>query len=94
MKKEQYRLSLKAFKEDLVEKGHKFTGDWILAIMACGQCAMTKECFFVNRTSMQREKCARCVVQKKKCENAISEFLLLNNRKSQLNCSFRSIPNE
>jgi len=72
-KKEQYCLSLK---EALVEKGHKFTGDLILVIRACGQCTMTKECFFVNRTSMQWEKCTRCVVQKKKCENVISEFPL------------------
>ena len=90
--KEQYCLSLK---EDLVEKGHKFTGDLMLVIKVCGQCVtMKKECFFVQRISKQLEKCVWCVVQKKKCENVISESLFLNNRKSQLNCPFRPIPNE
>jgi len=86
---EQYRAQLKG---ELVAKKQKFTGDLVPSLLACEQCRMAKkECFFVNRSSGQLEKCVKCVLQKKKCEGAIGKSCLLQNRKSQLDRTSRSI---
>ena len=86
---EQYRAQLKG---ELVAKKQKFTGDLVPLLLACEHCRMVKkECFFVNRLSGQLEKCVKCVLQKKKCEGAISKSFLLQSLKSQLDRTSRSI---
>jgi len=85
---EQYCAQLKG---ELVAKKQVY-GDLVLLLLACEHCRMAKkECFFVNRSSGQLEKCVKCVLQKKKCEGAISKSFLLQSRKSQLDRTSRSI---